>query len=384
MSALATLDRDTVTLREATLNDLPLLLKIENQCFASDRLSRRRMRFYIDASHAAFVVAEKNAELVGYGLLLMRRGTQLTRLYSLAVLPEARGLGIAESVIARLEECALARGKRFMRLEVSEQNLGAIRLYQRLGFEQFGVYSHYYEDSSDALRMQKVLSTPDISHKGDVFPWYQQTTDFTCGPASLMMAMHHLDPDYEMSQKNELAIWRRATTIFMTSGHGGCHPVGLALAAMDAGFEARVWCNRAFPLFVDGVRSQHKKAIIHAVEAEFVEEASLRGLQIEQSEWSLASLTDEVRNGAQVICLISTYAFDKRKAPHWVALTDADEHCFYLHDPDAEDEPPMEFQHIPVAREDFNRLASYGTRKVRTVVLLKPSSQQCKKASTTP
>ncbi|WP_218312730.1 GNAT family N-acetyltransferase/peptidase C39 family protein [Alteromonas antoniana] len=374
MSALARVSCEPVSLREAIYNDLPLLLKIEQQCFATDRLSRRRMRFYIDAPHAVFVVAEKGTELVGYGLLLMRRGTQLTRLYSLAVLPEARGLGIAESVIGRLEECALARGKRFMRLEVSEQNLGAIRLYERLGFEQFGVYSHYYEDSSDALRMQKVLSSPDISHKGDVFPWYQQTTEFTCGPASLMMAMHHLEPDYEMSQTNELAIWRRATTIFMTSGHGGCHPVGLALAAMDAGFDVKVWCNREFPLFVDGVRSQHKKEIIQAVEAEFLSEAKARSLDIEYSDWSLASLAAEVQSGAQVICLISTYSFDKRKAPHWVALTDADEHCFYLHDPDAEDEPPMEFQHIPVARDDFNRLASYGTRKVRTVVLLRQES----------
>lgn len=374
MSALARVSCEPVSLREAIYNDLPLLLKIEQQCFATDRLSRRRMRFYIDAPHAVFVVAEKGTELVGYGLLLMRRGTQLTRLYSLAVLPEARGLGIAESVIGRLEECALARGKRFMRLEVSEQNLGAIRLYERLGFEQFGVYSQYYEDSSDALRMQKVLSSPDISHKGDVFPWYQQTTEFTCGPASLMMAMHHLEPDYEMSQTNELAIWRRATTIFMTSGHGGCHPVGLALAAMDAGFDVKVWCNREFPLFVDGVRSQHKKEIIQAVEAEFLSEAKARSLDIEYSDWSLASLAAELQSGAQVICLISTYSFDKRKAPHWVALTDADEHCFYLHDPDAEDEPPMEFQHIPVARDDFNRLASYGTRKVRTVVLLRQES----------
>ncbi|WP_372621833.1 peptidase C39 family protein, partial [Alteromonas stellipolaris] len=30
----------------------------------------------------------------------------------------------------------------------------------------------------------------------------------------------------------------------------------------------------------------------------------------------------------------------------------------------------VEFQHIPVARDDFVRLASYGTRKVRTLVLL--------------
>ena len=73
MSALARVSCEPVSLREAIYNDLPLLLKIEQQCFATDRLSRRRMRFYIDAPHAVFVVAEKGTELVGYGLLPLTR-----------------------------------------------------------------------------------------------------------------------------------------------------------------------------------------------------------------------------------------------------------------------------------------------------------------------
>jgi hypothetical protein len=70
------------------------------------------------------------------------------------------------------------------------------------------------------------------------------------------------------------------------------------------------------------------------------------------------------------LCLISTYAFDKKKIPHWVAVTGADTHCYYLHDPDASEGQVVEYQHIPVAREDFLRLASYGMRKIRTLVLL--------------
>ena len=79
-----------------------------------------------------------------------------------------------------------------MRLEVSEDNKGAIALYQRLGFSQFGMYNEYYEDKSDAIRMQKVLNYPSSTAEVDVYPWYQQTTEFTCGPASLMMAMAQL------------------------------------------------------------------------------------------------------------------------------------------------------------------------------------------------
>ena len=306
---------------------------------------------------------------------MLRRGTQLTRLYSIAVLPEARGLGIAEKLIARLGEQALARGKRFMRLEVSADNKGAISLYQRLGFKQFGMYVDYYDDHSNALRMQKVLvSSKAMSHA--IYPWYQQTTEFTCGPSALMMAMCSLQNNYEMNQQKELAIWRTATTIFMTSGHGGCHPIGLALAAQLEGFTAEVLINQPLPLFVDGVRSEHKKHIVGQVEADFLLQAQKSNMAIATEEWRVDVIEQALDAGKAVVCLISTYAFDKKKAPHWVAITSYDEQCFYLHDPDADESDGenesqrVEFQHIPVARDDFVRLASYGTRKVRTLVLL--------------
>ena len=44
-----------------------------------------------------------------------------------------------------------------MRLEVAVGNAGAIALYKKLGFTQFGMYTDYYDDHTDALRMQKVL-----------------------------------------------------------------------------------------------------------------------------------------------------------------------------------------------------------------------------------
>ena len=40
-----------------------------------------------------------------------------------------------------------------------------------------------------------------------------------------------LDPGLTLDRTLELRVWREATTIFMTSGHGGCGPDGLALAA---------------------------------------------------------------------------------------------------------------------------------------------------------
>ena len=377
--------QSNVVLRVATLQDLASLQHIEQTCFTTDRLSKSRFKFYIDAQHAELIVAERepsseNAKhdknkqgvnsIVGYGLLLLRRGTQLTRLYSIAVLPEARGLGVAEKLINSLGERALLRGKRFMLLEVAVGNAGAIALYKKLGFSQFGMYTDYYDDHTDALRMQKVL-VPSKSVKPEIYPWYQQTTDFTCGPSALMMAMCALNNRYEMTQEKELSLWRTATTIFMMSGHGGCHPVGLALAAVNEGYAAKVVINRDVPLFVDGVRDANKKEIVENVEQQFMAEARKKGISVEISDWRVDVIDQTLKAGGAVLCLISTYAFDKKKVPHWVAITSCDSHCYYLHDPDASEGQPVEYQHIPVAREDFLRLASYGTRKVRTLVLLK-------------
>ena len=379
------LTQSSVVLRVATLHDLASLQHIEQTCFTTDRLSKSRFKFYIDAQHAELIVAERaplNSDsnlitnklglnsVVGYGLLLLRRGTQLTRLYSIAVLPEARGLGVAEKLINSLGERALLRGKRFMRLEVAVGNAGAIALYKKLGFSQFGMYTDYYDDHTDALRMQKVL-VPSKSVKPEVYPWYQQTTDFTCGPSALMMAMCALNNRYEMTQAKELSLWRTATTIFMMSGHGGCHPVGLALAAVNEGYAAKVVINQDVPLFVDGVRNANKKAIVENVESQFMDEARKKGISVEISDWRTDVIDQTLKANGAVLCLISTYAFDKKKVPHWVAITSCDPHCYYLHDPDASEGQPVEYQHIPVAREDFLRLASYGTRKVRTLVLLK-------------
>lgn len=372
-----------VVLRVATLQDLASLQYIEQTCFTTDRLSKSRFKFYIDAQHAELIVAEReplntnstltkasNKSIVGYGLLLLRRGTQLTRLYSIAVLPEARGLGVAEKLINSLGERALLRGKRFMRLEVAVGNAGAIALYKKLGFSQFGMYSDYYDDHTDALRMQKLL-VPSKSVKTEIYPWYQQTTDFTCGPSALMMAMCALNNRYEMTQEKELSLWRTATTIFMMSGHGGCHPVGLALAAVHEGYAAKVVINQEVPLFVDGVRDDSKKTIVENVELQFMAEARKKGISVEIADWRMDVIDQTLKTGGAVLCLISTYAFDKKKVPHWVAVTSCDSHCYYLHAPDASEGQPVEYQHIPVAREDFLRLASYGTRKVRTLVLLK-------------
>lgn len=363
---------EQITLRRATLEDLDQLVQIEEGSFDSDRLSRRSLKHWIGAAHGILLVAESVQEILGYGLVWFHRGTRLARLYSLAVSPAARGRGIASRLLESLESEAAQQKRIFMRLEVAKPNQSAIALYERSGYRVFGEYSDYYHDHSDALRMQKKILNIPVEQIARKTPWYQQTTEFTCGPASLMMAMASLDSRITPDQEMELDIWREATTIFMTSGHGGCHPLGLALAAHRRGFDARVTINNEHPLFIEGVRSEHKKEIMTLVHNQFVQKAKEAGIDVHYSDPGQEEIAGWLQNGSAVIMLISTYRLDGRKAPHWVTVTSIDDRCLYVHDPDPGEgeQLAIDCQYLPISRSDFDSMSLFGSGRLRTAVVI--------------
>ena len=86
------------------------------------------------------------------------------------------------------------------------------------------------------------------------------------------MAMHALDPKIVLDRGLEIRLWRESTSVFMTSGHGGTTPFGLAVAAARRGFGAEVFVSGSRPLFVDSVRSTDKKEVIALTENDYVAE----------------------------------------------------------------------------------------------------------------
>ncbi|KPH94974.1 GNAT family acetyltransferase [Pseudoalteromonas porphyrae] len=366
-----------VAVRAATDLDLNALLEIEQQSFNQDRLSARSLKRWISAKHGILLVAQCQQQLLGYGLVWCHKGTRLARLYSLAVTPHAQGKGIAKQLLKALEQATAQRGRLYMRLEVAVNNTQAIGLYEKLGYRVFGQYSDYYDDHSDALRMQKNIRQTDELQFARLTPWYQQTTEFTCGPSALLMAMGSVNQKQVLDQGAELAIWREATTIFMTSGHGGCHPLGLALAADKRGYDVEIMLNTEDALFVDGVRSETKKTVLRAVHQQFVEQISQHELSINYSDVDLSHIEQWVERGFSVLVLISTYRFDGKKSPHWVCITHLDDHCLYVHDPFCENDKQraLDCQHVPVSRADFSSMAAFGTSRLRTAVAVNLSAR---------
>ncbi|MFU8765042.1 MAG: peptidase C39 family protein [Haliea sp.] len=373
--------RPDIRIERALPADLEALLAIETACFSSDRLSRRSFKRWLRRTDCVFLVARDGAALAGYCLVLLRRGTRLARLYSLAVAPGYQGLGLARRLLQQAERDTRTTGALYLRLEVASSNSAAIALYRQLGYAQFGLYHDYYEDHDDALRMEKCIRPYEPGGDSHAIPWLAQTTPFTCGPASLMMAMAGLDSSYQPTPLEEIEIWREATTIFMTSGHGGCHPLGLALAASARGFRSEVWVNTPGPLFLEGVRDENKKRVMNLVHDAFVAQCERRDIPVHCQDIDQQQLVELFDAGANILILISTYRLDSKKAPHWVVLSGYDDSCLYVHDPELDDlgtaaatrdanKAPLDCQHLPIARADFAAMSRFGGSRLRAAVVV--------------
>jgi ribosomal protein S18 acetylase RimI-like enzyme len=146
-----------VAIRPGLRTDLDVLAAIESQCFDSDQLSRRSLRYFLRVPNAALLVAEMRGAVAGYALVAFRSGSAIARLYSIAIKPDFRGRNLGLALLKAGERAARERGASLMRLEVRSRNRRAIALYERYGYCRYDRIEDYYEDGAAAFCYEKAL-----------------------------------------------------------------------------------------------------------------------------------------------------------------------------------------------------------------------------------
>lgn len=112
---------------------------------------------------ARYLGAREGTRLVGFGgIWLMVDEAHIT---TIAVRPDARGRGIGTALLLALLVAAREGGATSATLDVRVSNLGAQRLYERLGFRPAGRRVRYYDDNGeDAL----IMTTPPLASAGQL------------------------------------------------------------------------------------------------------------------------------------------------------------------------------------------------------------------------
>jgi ribosomal protein S18 acetylase RimI-like enzyme len=376
-TALARQQTETARVRPAQAADLDGLLALEEQAFRTDRISRGSFRRFLVSPSAAVIVAEFAGELVGYALVLFRKGTPVARLYSIAVAPDAAGRRIGATLLEAAEQAASERGAARLRLEVNEANGPAIALYRNAGYRQFGRRAHYYEDKSHALRLEKKLA-PDLGLR-QAPPYFHQTTEFTCGPACMMMALAWADPSFRPGPAYEFKLWREATTVFMTSGPGGCDPYGLAVTLKRHGLEPRIHASHGGPYFLDTVGSDDKRRVMRLAQDEFRREAEALKIPIHLAPLDESALMEAFETGAVAIVLVSGYRMVRRNVPHWVFAFGREGRHILVHDPAAirdEDGNATSAETYAVPSSEFDRMTRFGRDDLRAAIVIRKGRVQ--------
>ncbi|MCT9928655.1 ribosomal protein S18-alanine N-acetyltransferase [Planotetraspora sp. A-T 1434] len=144
-------------LRQMTLDDLPAIMAIERSTFPSDAWSEGMMRGELNDQPRTrhYVVALVGDTIVGYAGLAA--AADQADIQTIAVLPEHRRSGIGAALMEALLAEAVRRGATTVFLEVRADNVPAQAMYERFGFQRFGLRRRYYDDGTDAITMVREL-----------------------------------------------------------------------------------------------------------------------------------------------------------------------------------------------------------------------------------
>lgn len=132
-----------MTIMQMTSAHVPQVALLEGLCF-QDPWSERSIASELENPLSLWLVAMEEDRLLGYV------GSQTvldeTDMMNVAVDPAARRQGVARALIQALTAQLKQRGSRKLSLEVRASNLGAIRLYESLGFVRLGCRPGYYRN----------------------------------------------------------------------------------------------------------------------------------------------------------------------------------------------------------------------------------------------
>ena len=141
------------SLKKAEIDDAVEMKALEKKCF--DETIRENFDFVLSNEFYKYFVVKNNlGKIIAYGGISI--SYEQGDILSICVSPEYRKQGLAKALMKQMLDEAKANSVETLFLEVEEDNIPAINLYLKYGFEKVSERKNYYGNKT-AVIMSKNL-----------------------------------------------------------------------------------------------------------------------------------------------------------------------------------------------------------------------------------
>lgn len=149
----------SITVEDASFGDLDKLYQIETECFEEEAFTKSQIARLLGDYNSISLVARVDGQIVGFviGVIYADREALHGHIYTIEVLPACRRRGIGEKLLLEIESVFRQKDVEALSLEVREDNVAAIGLYRKLGYETVGKLKNYYR-TAHGVYLRKTLA----------------------------------------------------------------------------------------------------------------------------------------------------------------------------------------------------------------------------------
>jgi ribosomal-protein-alanine N-acetyltransferase len=146
-------------IEDASIRLLDRLYEIETECFKEEAFTKPQIAQLLKDYNSVSLIARVNEIIVGFviGMVYVDRKALHGHILTIEVLSTYRGKGVGQKLLEEIESVFRQKGVRTSTLEVREDNVPAINLYRKLGYETIGTLKNYY-GSLHGIYLRKALT----------------------------------------------------------------------------------------------------------------------------------------------------------------------------------------------------------------------------------
>jgi ribosomal-protein-alanine N-acetyltransferase len=140
----------TAVIEDALIRHLDKLCEIETECFGGEAFTREQILQLIKEYNCVNLIAKVDGIIAGFviGMMYVDRKALCAHILTIDVSPAFRRRGIGQMLLQEIERIFREKDAKASHLEVREDNVAAISLYRKLGYEKIGKLKNYYVNAN--------------------------------------------------------------------------------------------------------------------------------------------------------------------------------------------------------------------------------------------